>query len=234
MIFKKLKRFGQKIFSGLNRGGRKILSGLVPSINNKTNELNEEQKLALYLSKESYKKPNERRGINNYKYIDNLSNIYEAVFIDFNDKIIYIAFRGTKINDINDIREDLKIISQDLGQTNFNSVSQRIRSGKDLIDKLKSNYRDYKIKLCGHSLGSRISTELGRKNNIPSIGFNTGGLDIIGNLTDRMFGRKNIQQITSGKDVISLGSLLSPYTTIYKNDKITNPFRTHSLKYYNS
>lgn len=232
MVLNSIRNFGRKIYSGLQRGGRNVLRGLVPSLKNKQSDLNENQKLALFFSNQAYQDRNNRRGINNYQYVDNLSSIYEAVFINSNQKIIYIAFRGTKPTDINDLSEDIQIVAQDLGKSNFKSISQRIRRGKELIDKLRTSYRDHQIKLTGHSLGGRISNELGRSNNLRSISFNAGGLDIMGNLTDRLRGRDNIEQITSGRDIISLGSILSPYTTIFKNPNIRNPLKTHSLSYF--
>lgn len=181
----------------------------------------------LPFAKSAYKKPNERpQLIRGYK-LSGINDMYTAVYIKDNTAII--AIRGTDPKHMNDLLEDVKIIGQDLGKMDFKNISKRLRDLKNVVEALKSKGFN-EIITVGHSLGGRLSVQIGRwDKNIQSYGFNTGGLDLKGNITDSY--RDNIHVITSGKDGISLGSRLNKNSFVLERDDI-GALDSHSLSYF--
>jgi len=214
-----------RFLKNLIQRGSGILSGIkrfVSPSQRSVKELTPLQKVCAIIAKQAYEHPNRLQTIPYYKGVwelDNeLSNTYFCVYVNYQERTAILGVRGTEITDISDLSEDIKIIQQDLNIKNqslsFSSRSLRLREAREKYDKMREKYKSFKYITASHSLGARISKELARQySNLQAITFNSGGLDAIENIRDRE--RRNIQDITSGTDLISIGSLLNPNTIIY-------------------
>jgi hypothetical protein len=87
-----------------------------------------------------------------------------------------VSYRGTELHrGIStagiDLLDDLDILSG-----NFNENSTRIKQLQNHLDDVMKKYGNDKERylLSGHSLGSSIASIISKKNNIESVGFNTG------------------------------------------------------------
>jgi hypothetical protein len=225
-----LKNIGRGVLSKLKSTGRQILSPIKNRL--KPSELNSEEKVALLIATQSYEKQPTQTipSVNGvFRLIPEMTTEYFKPYINDTTKQIFLGVRGTDL-DINDLAEDALIIGQDLGRKNinFSRMSVRLSMLKDKISQLRNKYAGYSIVLIGHSLGGRLSKEISRTDSsIRAITFNSGGLDLFENIKDRR--RENIQDITTGSDLISLGSLFNPRTKVVNPRGLGLGIKTHQL-----
>lgn len=210
-----------RFLKNLIQNGTGVLSGIkryfTPS-QRRVRELSPIQKLGALVAQQSYKHPNRLKTIPWSKGIweldEELSSIHFCVYVNYQEKKVIFSVRGTQLSDMSDIAEDVKIIAQDLGQGNFARGSLRLKQAEALFKVIKNKYPNFSYLTASHSLGARTSKELARKYpELQAILFNTGGLDFFGNVGD--YRRQNINDITSGTDIISFGSLVNPSTLVY-------------------
>jgi hypothetical protein len=234
-FFSNLKRATSSIFSGLKRNSGNILSSIRDaqsrSNNRRVSELNDDEKIALIVAKESYETTPKRFIPSNngmYELVYQQTTQYFKPYVNHERKTIMIGVRGTEVSDTNDLIEDFHIIRQDLNKGSFVEQSQRINMLREKISTLRRLYSGYSIVLSGHSLGGRLAKEVSRNDSsIRAITFNAGGLDRTQNVLDS--NRTNITDITTGTDAISLGSLLNQNVKVYNPRGLGVSIDSHKL-----
>jgi len=86
-----------------------------------------------------------------------LSDRRSKVYTD-DDKNVYIAYRGTRFNNFNDLIADAHI------WTGTEKYSSRFQESENKFNKVKSKYPDSNVILTGHSLGGQQAKYVGSKN----------------------------------------------------------------------
>jgi hypothetical protein len=107
-------------------------------------------KISSIVSADVYKKERQKQ-IGGYIYKPEYSNDETAVYINDNMKSIIIASRGTKTKE--DIVTDISLISGSLKDT------ARLKQLNELIQRLRTIYKNYHITTTGHSLGGSLSRD---------------------------------------------------------------------------
>lgn len=162
--------------------GTQIGSGLLKSIKKKFNKIKKhftgrtpteirqqdpEYDLYSKIAQKAYRPDDERVDVDDYDYVDELSNKKRAVYRSkVNPKKKIVSFRGTDFTDTEDIADDIKIARDALEE------GDRYKSEDELIKKLKDE--GYDVSLTGHSLGSTLADRLSRKYDLPAYTFNKG------------------------------------------------------------
>lgn len=139
------------------------------------------ERYAIFANVSYLPKSKRQKFINEYKKVswkvDNkLSNKYFTVLYNDKTKQSIISVRGTDPKDIKDLKEDLLIAT---GTQRL--LSSRLRSGKKLLDKVKTKYGD-NIELTGHSLGGSIASQISNAEHLPAFVFNKGSSPVSNNL----------------------------------------------------
>ena len=143
----------------------------------------------------------------NLKYDSALSNKYVSVVRNSGNNDVFINFRGTKLDDFNDLSADLAIL------TGRENVHKRWSDANNHFEKVRDKLGDKNYIITGHSLGGNIGSSIARKNDLEAHIFNAGSS--IGNVRKGLKQkpvenkRKNkITHYTTG-DIISIGSVLN-------------------------
>lgn len=118
------------------------------------------------VARDAYLAPSERKDINNLEYLPNYSDEQTAFYKDKGENI-YLGIRGS--NDIIDYVNDAIVSTGFIGDmlllpASNNPYYQRVKKTEEQIQKIKDDFPDYKINVSGHSLGGRLSAEIGKKN----------------------------------------------------------------------
>jgi len=111
-------------------------------------------KLLLRASYKSNKKAHKLAKKIGFRLDHELSTKHAKVFYNKRGEP-YVAFRGTKFSDLNDIRTDLGIFGGNFKQ------SERYKESKKLIKKIRKKYYNKHLTALGHSLGGKIAEEVG-------------------------------------------------------------------------
>ena len=130
---------------------------------------NKQIKLAHAFSNQAYQPQNERIGFDGYKYVDDSSSKRQAVFYNKDLNKSFLAQRGTKPTDLQDLYQDAQILTGLFGQN-----SLRPTEGAKTINDIRNRYKDVQITNTGHSLGGSTANVLGKQFNLNTIGFNQG------------------------------------------------------------
>jgi hypothetical protein len=168
-----------------------------------------DEKLAYELSEQAYKNPNERSGaLLDWRLDMSSSDEYKVVYRRGDESII--GFRGTRLNDNNDIVSDLNI------GTNTESFNPRFNSSLQFVNS-QSNVKF----ITGHSLGGSISRYISSKTGKQAYTFNAGSSPLIPSGT-----------LKSSKDfVISMDAISKNITNTKENLIVGRPtsYNPHSL-----
>ena len=154
------------------------------------------------ISRESYKKPDERDNeIKGFYYIPELSTPYRAVYENDDKRII--GYRGTDLKDTQDLIDDAFIIK---GQTD---KIRRLNKELKEIDKIKHETKT--TELTGHSLGALISNKISHTKDLKHIGFNEplNQQSFLRDLIDHITGDKTRTRYSHKKDLIGRTNLFS-------------------------
>lgn len=130
---------------------------------------NKQIKLAYAFSNQAYQSEADRYGYDGYEYVDDLSSKRQAVFYNKDLNKSFLAQRGTKPTDIQDLYQDAQILTGLFGQN-----SLRPTEGAKTINNIRDRYKDVQITNTGHSLGGSTANVLGKKFNMNTIAFNQG------------------------------------------------------------
>lgn len=114
------------------------------------------------LAQESYIDSNFRNDVGSYKYHEDISGPYTAVFSNPTETVV--SHRGTKINDLNDVYNDARIMAgYPVGQ-------QRLDRAKTVTEKASKLGKP--VKHTGHSLGGAVARKVSRDRGESNTTFN--------------------------------------------------------------
>lgn len=109
---------------------------------------------AANLSRDAYQQ--NRVGHGNFRYVAELSDRHNAVYVNDTTKQGFLTIRGTAA-DVEDAKADALIV---VGMENS---SNRFKSAENTLLRAQKQFGDITFFATGHSLGGRIAIELGRK-----------------------------------------------------------------------
>lgn len=183
---------GQKLYNGMMIGLKSYFPYL---LGEKTERpVNKDIHNLANFASISYKqdRPKHIEGFGDYD--KSLSNEYHSVYKNPESKNIYLGIRGTKMNDVNDLKADVGIF---VGNTS----AKRFEDANNLVKQMKQQYPEYKITSIGHSLGGAISKEITKNNpEIQSYTFNAGSSP---------FGKN--EKVKNAIDVRKTGDIISAF-----------------------
>ena len=130
---------------------------------------NKQIKLAYAFSNQSYQPKEQRHGFEGYEYVDDLSSKRQAVFYNKDLNQSFLAQRGTKPTDLQDLYQDAQIATGLFGENSLRSTE-----GAKTINNIRDRYKDVQITNTGHSLGGSTANVLGKQFNMNTIAFNQG------------------------------------------------------------
>ena len=116
-------------------------------------------------------KPLEKPFVNEYKLIKRFTDntgFYAGVYQNLND--IVVVFRGTEINDINDLKNDVEMIR--------NHLPTQAQSALEAYDKVAEfcENNGYSLTVTGHSLGGSLAAIVSAERDVPAVTFNPYGV----------------------------------------------------------
>lgn len=109
---------------------------------------------------------------------------FGKVYIDRKRKMVLIAHKGTKFSCMNDLEQDHEIFRRQIPE-------KYLKQANELLDKTKTylasqGLNDYRIFTTGHSLGGALAELLACQHMIPTVTFDSPGIEqIIENHQDR-------------------------------------------------
>ena len=130
---------------------------------------NKQINLAYGFSNQAYQARENRHGYDGYEYVDDLSSKRQAVFYNKDLNKSFLAQRGTKPSDFQELYQDAQILTGMFGQN-----SLRPTEGAKTINNIRDRYKDVEITNTGHSLGASTANILGKQFNMNTIAFNQG------------------------------------------------------------
>jgi hypothetical protein len=199
--------------------------------------INKDDEIYLILADESYRDKDKRVSvIDGYIYDIDLSTKRTAVYVNPTNREIIISHRGTDKSDISDLKQDALILAGNIDK------SDRLKRALETVNDVMRKYPTFKISNTGHSLGSRIGSEVGL--NLPIkdskvIGFNNAGspFEIPKNLFNKLKCSivnsenckklKNQKFYTTGFDPVSISNIIHAGKTEFVLPKSLN---VHTLK----
>ena len=137
------------------------------------------------------------------------------VFINEEDKIIVIAFRGT--SNLKDVIDDISII------TSREHKNKRWQKARKLVQKVNSKYYDYKVYVVGHSLGGSLAEFASRHTGNETVAFSRGNLKI-----EQDIKNDNLTDVYNKYDPISL--LVGTHKGNKKREVEVDGLNKHSIK----
>jgi len=192
-------------------------------LSTKTKTKNMKKNLDLYdIFNTSYNNPlnNNITNNTNYKIDKNLSNEHQQVYVNNKDKKIIFNVRGTKLNDINDLKADASLLL-------FNNVknSNRFQEAQNTYNNAKNKYSNYKFTDTGYSLGGQIINNLNNNKNDKIITYN-------GYVRPFEKANKNAVNYRTNNDIISYFAK-NRENTINLNNTSNKPHSLDSIKRLN-
>lgn len=186
------------------------------------------------MAKQSY--ASNKSNVGSFEYINSTSNDETSVYVDEQNKQVAIVSRGTALANPFGIKAVFgkavrnaatDIFSDTLIATNLEALDPRVHRLKKIVKNILPYYKGYKVALVGHSLGGRLSMEVGRSLNIESHAFNPGSgpIDVLNN---KAFGPSTHVYRTS-RDFVS--SFL-PKEEITKTVKADKKYSEHSIEQF--
>lgn len=186
-------------------------------------------KLCAWITEYSYMPPEQRPYQIGDFYLEPMYNsIFHCVYLNHEEKICILGYRGTDPRDKNDIISDAQLI---LG---VNAIDPRVTRSLKVFDQLRKSHHEYKKRICGHSLGGTLCYIVAKHRYVDHCcTFNAGSAPnkiFISMLKDTLLKRKRTWNIYTYKilgDVISFFSYVGK-TTSFTIKKL-NPLKFHSM-----
>ena len=160
---------------------------------------------------------------------DDNTGFSATVFKDTSTGEYVIAFRGTELTDMNDLRSNKQMFF-DLENPQFDSARNFV---KEKIAEISFHDPDAKISLTGHSLGGTLAQLIAYENELEALTFNAyGGKDIIkkqSSYDESKFNssQNNVHNFILATDVIAVSS--EQYGNTYVIETKT-PIVSHGIK----
>lgn len=109
--------------------------------------LNEKDAILAKIAAYAYLSPEKRPYQIGDFYLEPLYNsIFHCIYLNHQEKICIIWYRGTDFKNKEDLFSDIQII---LG---VNAIDPRVRGSLDLFDQVRKSHGNYQKRICGHSL----------------------------------------------------------------------------------
>ena len=107
--------------------------------------------LCAKITKFSYMEPEKRPyQIENYYLEPSYNSKFHCIYLNHQDKICIIGYRGTEVNEKKDLLSDAQII---LG---INAIDPRVTWSLKLFDEVRKSHPEYQKRVCWHSLGGTL------------------------------------------------------------------------------
>ena len=122
-----------------------------------------DEKFYANLANESYKRKDRKMEFEGYTHDNQLSDTRHAIYHNAEKNHTVLAVRGTRTDLSLDSQEDL--IDSDLGGIVFGNLTatRRYKQAQAKLQQAQQKYKGSKLDVSGHSLGGRISEELGAR-----------------------------------------------------------------------
>lgn len=174
----------------------------------KAKEAHERTTLLGAMSKEAYN-VGKQRSIGRWKVLPGYTDDNSTVWQNYSTGSIVIAYRGTDPTRRGDLEADL-LIAGDALQPGAHKHSKRFKAAKAKYDLIRSNFKDSKITLTGHSLGGGQAMYVNAMTNTETEVFNPGYTNprFWNNSSD--FG-ENLTVNSVFSDVVSAGARLGGF-----------------------
>ena len=107
--------------------------------------------LCAKITKFSYMDPEKRPyQIENYYLEPSYNSKFHCIYLNHQDKICIIGYRGTEVNEKKDLLSDAQIILW------INAIDPRVTWSLKLFDEVRKSHPEYKKRVCWHSLGGTL------------------------------------------------------------------------------
>ena len=122
-----------------------------------------DEQLYANFSNEAYKRKDRKKEFENYIHDDSLSDTRHAIYHNAEKNHTVVSIRGTRTDLSQDSIEDL--VDSDLGGIVFGGLTatRRYKQAQAKLQQAQQKYKGSKLDVTGHSLGGRISEELGAR-----------------------------------------------------------------------
>ena len=107
--------------------------------------------LCAKITKFSYMDPEKRPyQIEDYYLEPSYNSKFHCIYLNHQDKICIIGYRGTEVNEKKDLLSDAQIILW------INAIDPRVTWSLKLFDEVRRSHPEYKKRVCWHSLGGTL------------------------------------------------------------------------------
>jgi hypothetical protein len=184
--------------------------------------LTPQEKTKAYIAQESYKPHADRKDIGNYKYLKEHSGKDYAVYHDPETNSKVLSYRGTKPNQLRDLKADVYVATGTVKQ------SPRFKQALKLYDNLQQKLGSGNWETAGHSLGATLAMYVAQKKNINSHAFNPGFVDATDDDIKTNYNGHNVY--VNKADLISNSILNRPMKNVKVLESTSlNPLTNHSI-----
>ncbi len=165
-----------------------------------------------------------QHGLKNWNIDPQLSTKTEAVFVNTNTEEVVLSIRGTDLRDFKSGGSFEDLLADGMIGVGIEKASGRFKRAEDVLLKAQKKYPGQKLTLSAHSLGGTLSSDLSLKYNLENHSFNSGSspamirvgrfqkFKLPEELRDET---KNNHNYTTGSDIISIGSIFSPFNNTH-------------------
>ncbi|MDR0369367.1 MAG: hypothetical protein LBH96_02260 [Candidatus Peribacteria bacterium] len=110
---------------------------------------------------QGYNFPHERQKVvGNWKLDEELNELTHVAYVNLDEKIVLIVYRGTDFQNLKDLVSDIQIV---LG---INAIDVRVKESRNFYDKITMKYPHHQKRISGHSLGGTISYLVTKHRNV--------------------------------------------------------------------
>lgn len=198
-------------------GGKKVRKGAAAVVIDRDKDYAHLSKIAYEPDMQKRADAARERG---YLLDKELSDVHKSVYVDRRNRAI-VAYRGTKINDLEDLKADFSILTNQYNHPHFTDADEH-------ITRVRNKYGS-KIHLTGHSLGGTIADRINKKHGYAATIFNPGSNPLI-----RQRPNRNVTVHRNKKDAISSGYGSSGYMILGSDIPMTllETAMSHGIKQY--
>lgn len=187
-----------------------------------TSALTAPEKIKAYIAQESYRPHQERKDIGNYKYLKEHSGKDYAVYHDPQSNSKVLSYRGTKPNELRDLKADVYVATGTVKQ------SPRFKQALKKYEMLQQKLGSENWETAGHSLGATLAMYVAQNKNINSHAFNPGFVDATDDDIKTNYKGHNVY--VNKADLISNSILKRPLQNVKVMESTSaNPLTNHSI-----
>lgn len=181
------------------------------------------------LVQEGYNFPDDRqRVVGNWKLDEELNELTHVAYVNLDEKIVLIVYRGTDFQNLKDLISDIQIV---LG---INAIDMRVKESWDFYDKITMKYPHHQKRVTGHSLWGTICYLVTKHRNADRcVVFNPWSSptkSFLSMMQDTFLKKARTRKITTYKifwDAISTLSFIGNVKTFFL--KTLDPVKLHTI-----